>query len=46
MNQQQLRLQKITSALKRARISNKQTWIVGKLSQIWDTEALRVCNNN
>jgi hypothetical protein len=43
LNQHQPKLQKITSALTRARTTNKQTWIVVKISQIWDKEALAIC---
>lgn len=42
LNQHQPRLQKITSALTRARVQNSQTWILSRLSEIWDAEALRI----
>jgi hypothetical protein len=43
LNQHQPRLQRITSALTKARVQKKQTWILSKLNDIWDAEALRIC---
>jgi hypothetical protein len=43
MNKKQPRLQKITSALAKARVQKSQTWILSKLNDIWDAEALRIC---
>jgi len=46
MNDKQERLQKITATMRKARLENRQHWILLLLSEIWDAEAVRICKNN
>jgi len=44
LNKPQPRLQKITSVMRKARTEKRQTWILSRIIDIWDAEAMRIIN--
>ena len=42
LNQPQSRLQKITKVMKKATSECRQVWIIDRLIEIWDAEALKI----
>ena len=45
INKPQPRLQKITAVMRKARLEKRQAWILSNIIDIWDAEALKICNN-
>lgn len=42
LNQPQPRLEKINKVMKKATSENRQVWIIDRLIEIWDAEALKI----
>jgi 23S rRNA maturation mini-RNase III len=45
LNKPQPRLQRITETMKKARTEKRQAWILSRIIDIWDAEAMQIINN-